>query len=466
VGRGYDGQDRRMNAGRVRDIFLGVLALALLAGGLVVAYLSYSRALIPHEDVILRTDVVGNALQVGSDVKLNGVPVGAVAKISATDEGADLKLALDPDTLDKVPDNVVARLLPKTMFGERYVALVVPSQPSSTTLRAGDVIHQDASAEAAELQQVLDALLPVLKAIQPEKLSAMLSEFSDMLHGQGKELGDTMVAWSHYVEKLNPEVPQMADDLASLARVADQWNVAAPDLVDALSTMTTSMDTFVDEQVELREVYASVIGSADTARGWVSDNHDTIVVLSKESRAALEATAPYASQFPCLFRAVANMKPRMDEALGKGTDEPGIHGILTVMPARSKYLVGADDVHYTEGDPPPRCPYVTGEVGTEAAKRSANTSLAQMRSWPEVPIDGDATDASTGDPAQIGPPPGAQAESYLLALTGLGDANSPAENQLIAELVAPTQGMAPSAYPRWNSLLLGPTLRNTEVELR
>jgi phospholipid/cholesterol/gamma-HCH transport system substrate-binding protein len=452
-----------MSAGRIRDMVLGLLTLALLAGGLAVAYLSYSRALIPHRDVTLSTDVVGNSLQVGSDVKLNGVPVGAVAKISATDEGADLRLALDPATLDKVPDNVVARLLPKTMFGERYVALVVPAQPSSTNLQAGDVIHQDASAEAAELQQVLDALLPVLKAIQPEKLSAMLSEFSDMLRGQGKELGDTMVEWSRYVQKLNPKVPQMADDLASLARVADEWNVAAPDLVDALSTMTTSTKTLVDEQVQLRDVYASVISSADTSRGWVSDNHDTIVVLSKESKAALQATEPYASQFPCLFRAVAKMGPRMDRALGEGTDEPGMHGILTVMPAREKYLVGKDDVHFTKGDPPPRCPYVTGEVGTEAAKQSADTSAAQMESWPQVPV---ATDDSTDDPAQIGPPPGAQAESYLLALAGLGDANSPAENQLIAELVAPTQGMAPSEYPRWNSLLLGPTLRNTEVVLK
>ncbi len=451
-----------MNAGRIRDILLGVLTLALLAGGLAVAYLSYSRALIPHRDVILRTDVVGNALQVGSDVKLNGVPVGSVAKISATDEGADLKLALDPATLDKVPDNVVARLLPKTMFGERYVALVLPPQPSSSTLQAGDVIHQDASAEAAELQQVLDELLPVLKAVQPEKLSAMLSEFSDMLRGQGKELGDTMVEWSRYVKKLNPKVPQMSEDLASLARVADQWNVAAPDLVDALSTMTTSMTTLADKQVQLRDVYASVISSADTARDWVSDNHDTIVVLSKESRAALRATEPYASQFPCLFRAVANMKPKMDQALGADTDEPGMHGILTVMPARSKYLVGKDDVHFTKGDPPPRCPYVTGEVGTEAAKQSADTSEEQMRSWPQVPV----ADGSTDDPAQIGPPPGAQAQSYLMALAGLGDANSPGENQLIAELVAPTQGMAPSEYPRWNSLLLGPTLRNTEVVLK
>ncbi len=312
-----------MNAGRIRDLLLGVLTLALLATGLVVAYLSYSRALIPHRDVTLSTDVVGNALQVGSDVKLNGVPVGSVTEISATDDGADLRLALDPATLDKVPDNVVARLLPKTMFGERYVALVLPPDPSSSTLRAGDVIHQDASAEAAELQQVLDELLPVLQAIQPEKLSAMLSEFSEMLRGQGQDLGDAMVEWSHYVEKLTPHVPAMSEDLARLARVADQWNVAAPDLVDALSTMTTSMQTLVDEQVQLRDVYASVISSADTTQGWVSANHDTIEILSRKSRAALRATAPYASAVPLPVPSRRELQAPDGQGAGQGHRRAG-----------------------------------------------------------------------------------------------------------------------------------------------
>ncbi len=169
-----------------------------------------------------------------------------------------------------------------------------------------------------------------------------------MLQGQGAALGDSMVAWSHYVEKLNPKVPQMTEDFAQLARVADQWNIAAPDLLEAVSTMTTSTQTLVDEQANLRDVYASVISSADTTRGWVADQHDTIVVLSEQSRDALRASSPYAAQFPCLFKAVADFKPRMEQALGAGTGEPGMHAVLTVMPARSKYLVGTDDVQYTK----------------------------------------------------------------------------------------------------------------------
>lgn len=450
-----------MSAAKIRDVLIGLVATALVFGGLTVAYLAYNDALVPHRDVTLRTDVVGNALKVGSDVKFQGVPVGQVSSIDATDAGADLTLALDPEVLDMLPDNVVARLLPKTMFGERYVALVQPARVSSTALETGDVIHQDASAEAAELQQVLDELLPVLKAIQPEKLSAMLGEFAEMLDGNGEDLGDTMVSWSDYVKKLTPSVPQMADDLDLLASVADEWEVAVPDLVDALSTMTTTSDLLVDKQVQLREVFANVISSADTTRGWVADNHQTIKILSKESLAALQATAPYASQFPCLFRAVAGMKGKMDDALGAGTDEPGMHAVLTVMPARERYLAGDSELKYAEGTPAPRCPYVTGEVGVEPV--DADTS---GRQWPESSRTVDGSTDPDADPVAIAPPPGDDADSYLLALAGLGDVNSPAENQLIAELVAPTQGMAPSSYPGWSSLLLGPTLRGTEVELR
>jgi len=453
-----------MRAGALRDGVLGVLSIGLIAGGLGVAYLSYNRALIPHDDVTLRTDVVGNALQVGSDVKFHGVPVGQISRIDSTDQGADLTLAIDPSTMKMLPKNVTARLLPKTMFGERYVALTEQSVNSATTLRAGDVIHQDASAEATELQQVFDALLPVLKAIQPEKLSAMLGEFATMLHGNGKNIGDAMVSWSGYVKKLNPKVPQMTEDFASLAKVANDWDIAAPDLVDALATMTTSSKLLVDEQTRLRDVYAGVIGSADSARDWFGTNNDTIIELSQQSRKALEASSPYAAQFPCLFKAVANMKPTMDKALGAGTSEPGLHAVLKVIPARERYLAGKDKVRFTKGTPAPRCPYVTGQVGTKPVKRTVAGGTA-MVAWPEST----STDISSGDsdtPAAIAPPPGTSAQSYLYALSGLGDANSPGENQLIAELVGPTQGIAPGDYPGWNSLLLGPTLRNTKVDLR
>ncbi len=429
---------------RLVDAGLGLGYVALALGLVAVAVLTYDRAFVSSTDVDLRTGPVGNALQKGSDVKLNGVPVGTVAKVSSDADGAVIRLALEPGTAKELPRDTTARLLPKTLFGERYVSLVTPASAPDTGLSAGDVIQQDVSDESVELEQVFDELLPVLNSIQPEKLSAALGELSTTLRGRGDQIGDTLTTFGSYLDKLNPLVPQMTDDLDRLGRVARVYDAAAPDLLDALDTLTTTSRTLVDQQTTLKDVYATVIGSADSAEGFVGDNQQTIEVLADESRAALEAVAPYAKQFPCLFKSAREYIPAMDKVLGKGTDEPGLHVRLNVVPSRGKYLAGKDAVTFASGKPA-RCPYVTGKVGTTPVR----SAVAEPDAEPEA----------------IAPPRTALAER-VGAADGLGQANSPAENQLVAEIVAPSQGIAPDDYPAWSSLLLGPSLRGTQVVLR
>ncbi len=201
---------------------------------------------------------------------------------------------------------------------------MTPASATKVGLSGGDTIVQDTSDESVELEQVFDELLPVLKSIQPEKLSATLGELATTLRGRGTEIGDTLTTFGSYLDKLNPLVPQMSDDLAKLGRVADVYAGAAPDLLDALDSLTTTSRTLVAEKTTLKDVYATVIGSSNTTEGFVSDNQQTIEVLADESRAALEAAKPYAKQFPCLFKSAAQFILVMDKTLGKGTDEPGL----------------------------------------------------------------------------------------------------------------------------------------------
>lgn len=422
--------------------FFVVIALLLAAAALV-----YNRTFISSVDVKLTTDEVGSSLQKGSDVKLRGVPVGRVSSIRSTDDGAVLTLALSPDATKEIPTSTTARLLPKTLFGERYVDLQAPGA-GGDPVRSGDVIQQDTSAGAAELQKVLDGLLPLLQSIQPEKLQATLNELATMLRGRGNDLGDTLQAWGRYLTKLQPSVPQIATDLDKLGKVADTYAAAAPDLLNALDSFTTTSATVVDERRTLIDVYERVIGAADTSRGFVSDNRQTIEVLSRDSRKALEAAAPYASEFPCLLRSMRQFIPTMDKNLGQGTDEPGLHVVLNVTEGMKPYQAGKDKPTFTATGSA-TCPYVPSSVKSADAKVRSES----------------ASRASASDPESI------QAPSYALegsavTASGLGQANSPAENQLIAELVGPSQQIAPQDFPAWSSLLLGPVLRGTEVMLR
>ena len=432
------------------DALLGIGYLAMAGLLVVVALLAYNKTFVDRVDVTLETGTIGNALQKGSDVKLRGVPVGTVTKVRTAEGGATLTLGLKPGTMDELPAGTTARLLPKTLFGERFVSLVTPAGSGGATLSAGDTIHQDVSDEAVELEDVFDELLPVLQSIKPEKLSASLGELATMLRGQGQSIGDSLVSWCDYLDKLNPKVPTMTDDLTKLASVAQTYDAAVPDLLSALDTMTKTSKTLVDQRTELADVYASVIGSADTTRGWVSRNQGTIEVLAEESRRALEAAAPYAAEFPCLFDAARRFVPVMDATLGKGTTEPGIHVRLNVVDSRGKYQAGKDTPTYT-GSGKPRCPYVTGQTGAKPATSA---------------VEGGPAGESDETPEAIAAPPVTGGVLEGTAAGGLGPANSAGENSFIAELLAPTQGLAPSDYPSWASLLVGPTLRNTKVTLQ
>ena len=426
---------------RARDALLGLGYVFLVLLLAVATWLFYDQAFASRSEVRLTTGTLGNALQKGSDVKLHGVPVGTVTGIEPRPGGATLTLALHPDVLRELSADTTARLLPKTLFGERYVALL-PARATTARLDPGATIHQDSSDEAVELEQVLDQLLPVLKAIQPDRLSAMLGEFATMLRGNGGALGDTVASWGRYLAKLNPLTPQMADDLAAFGRVAQTYADAAPDLLEALDAMTTTSRTLVEERTQLSDAFDTVTTAADRSNGWMVQNSATIIRLSTSSRKALSSLAPYATEFPCTLRALRAYIPVMNKVLGKGTDEPGVHVVLNIEPSRGRYVAGKDAPSYAT-DGRPRCPYQTGQVGPAPAARSG----------------------AAAEPASIGAPPTDRFRQFSAA-TGLGDANSPGENELIAELLAPEAGLAPAAYPSWSSLLLGPTLRGAEVTLR
>jgi len=425
------------------DVVAGLLYLVLLLALLAASLLAYAKAFTPSVPVTLITSNAGNALQRGADVKLRGVLVGRVSDISGTGSGAALSLQLDPTQSRLIPSDVEARLLPKTLFGERYVSLVVPTGArSSATIEGGQKIHEDRSAAGVELQKTLDDLLPLLQTVQPEKLASTLGEVSSALRGRGQSLGSSMSEFGTYVRKLNPDVPRIADDLTALASVADTYNTAAPDLLSALDDLTTFAQTQVDQKAQLAQLYADVISSANTTGGWVGQNSSTIIALSRDSLPALDVTSRYSSEFPCTLTALTGLVPRMDKALGAGTPQPGLHGTMSIVPSRGKYVSGKDAV-VPGADGASRCPYVP----TGTAVVAPDGSTTSIRNTPAASLRGAAVVT-----------PGADA--------GLGLVNSPAENAWIAELVAPSAGVAPAAFPAFGSLLLGPALRGSVVTLR
>src|SRR4051812_42634642 len=111
----------------------GVLLLAVAVALVALSIMQFNQVFTPADHVTVHISRAGLQLLPGSDVKERGIIVGSVDTISSTGDGADITLRLKPSAAAQIPDNVHVRLLPKTLFGEKYVDLVPPAQPSAAT---------------------------------------------------------------------------------------------------------------------------------------------------------------------------------------------------------------------------------------------------------------------------------------------------------------------------------------------
>ncbi|MGB3169726.1 MAG: MCE family protein, partial [Rhodococcus sp. (in: high G+C Gram-positive bacteria)] len=206
-----------VSASPLRRRMLGALlivAVVLFVGWSVT---SYNKTFKEVVSVDLITDSVGNALPLNADVKVRGLIVGEVRSTSAVDGVVTARMAIDPDKAEMIPSNTTARLLPKTLFGERYVALMVPEKNSASPVVDGTVLRQDVSGNAIEVGQLLDNLLPLLEAIPPQDLANTLGALSQGLDGRGAELGLTIDRLENIFAGLNTELPNIQQGLRGLA---------------------------------------------------------------------------------------------------------------------------------------------------------------------------------------------------------------------------------------------------------
>jgi len=412
----------------------GVAFLLVMAAFVVLTVQVYEKRFERSVTVTLRADHAGNQLHRNSEVKARGVPVGTVRDIRSTGDGAEIVLALDPERVQRLPADVSALLVPKTLFGERYVQLSIPGRTTAAPLADGDVITQDRSANAIELERVFDDLLPTLRAVQPHKLATTLTAIATALQGRGEQLGDTITTAADYLESFNPNLPRLDEDIRDLAEVTRLYGDIAPDLLDALTDSTVTLDTVAEQRAELGTLYRQVTSSSQDITVFLRNNSANLIRLSAAGRAPLEVAARYSPSFPCTLRAMADLVPAMDRALGAGTDEPGLHLEVSVVASRGPYLPGVDGPVYDAGGGP-RC-YPSGVAPTVGVAPSALASAS------------------------------ASASLAALGVDDLGLPNSPQERELIATLVAPALGVAPGQVPGWSSVLVGPLYRGTEVTLR
>lgn len=434
-----------MRVSAVRRQLLGLLFVVVVVGGLVLTVLVYQKKFTSAVMVQLTADSIGNQLLSEADVKVNGLIVGEVRNITDSDGKVMLSLALQPDKVKLIPRNVTARFLPKTLFGDKYVSLVMPAKRDAP-IAAGDEIRKDTSQETVEVQRVLDDLLPVLRAVRPQDLSATLGAMAQALDGRGKQLGQNLTQLNTLVTSLNKQLPALQADISGLADFADTYTAAAPDLITALANLTTTTNTVVEQRSSIDRLYSTLTGTSADLTGFLNANGANIIRLSNDSTTTLQVLARYAPEYQCTFAKLAGIIPNVDGSVGAGTDRPGLRLKLEVGKARGKYLPNQDEPNVTDNRGPVCLPTVDPKVGN----------------FPQYPggplIDGSVHPPSTNADFQ--------ASSLPFNSAGLGIAGSTSEQGMLATVFSQTNGSTPEEVPGWSALVAAPGLRGSEVTVK
>jgi phospholipid/cholesterol/gamma-HCH transport system substrate-binding protein len=424
-------------SGLVKLRLSGVAFLVVIALLIALTIALYQKAFTPVVHVTLQADRVGNQLSPPADVKLRGLIVGEVRSVSSRGDGATIGLALDPSKVGLIPANVQAQLLPKTLFGEKFVDLVLPDAPSTRHLQAGDVIPQDRSSTAIETEKVLDDFLPLLQSLKPAELSLALNGMSSALRGRGDRIGHNLVLVDSYLRQFNPQLPALQQNFRGLAHLADNYDKAAPDLLRLIDNFAAVSRNVVDQKTQLSTFLTSTTTFAGTSDRFLTANADRLITLASASLPSLLTYARYSPEFPCIARGLTAFEPRVEKSFG-GL-QPGLHITLEAVHDNGAYTPGQEPKYLDDRGPQcyglPRPQVPAADINFRDGYKDGQASTLAPSSA-----------AVALDPA-----------TYL--------ATPRAQRQLLDAVVAPVMGVPLDGVPDIAAMLFGPMARGTTVGL-
>jgi phospholipid/cholesterol/gamma-HCH transport system substrate-binding protein len=294
-----------------RLLAAGVGFLTVIALLLSLSIAIYQKAFADVTWVTIKADRAGLQLAKFGDVRVNGALVGQVRSIGQDGKQAVIKIALDPESAENLPANVTVEILPTTLFGQKFVSLVLPRTPSTESLADHTEIPASRVSTNVELNRILAELFPLLRSVRPADLNATLNALATALQGRGEQLGDTLDKLDSYLGAIDDHLPTLRKDLVLLAQVADTYSGSAQDLVDILGNVTVTSRTILANKKNLDVFFSDLSGLADTSTRILRTNGADLVRVGQLSAPLTGLLARYSPQYPCLLKGLANYEPRL-----------------------------------------------------------------------------------------------------------------------------------------------------------
>ena len=208
-------------------------------------------------DAFAEFDVCGQSLRVGGDVKLKGVLVGRINEIERPNRESKCRITLgiNPDNVEDVPANIGAQIRAKTVFGEKWVELLLPEDPVDPRINEGDVIPLARTIDPLEVETILNLGMPLLEAIDPEALAGVLEALAEGFSGHEaaaiRGIDQGLLALEPLVrnEGLVEEGIDQLDDSNEVFDDIDEDLLEALDKLDDVNLFTTRNQALIQENL-------------------------------------------------------------------------------------------------------------------------------------------------------------------------------------------------------------------------
>ncbi|HSV38501.1 MAG TPA: MCE family protein [Nocardioidaceae bacterium] len=338
-----------------------VSGLAVLVVGTALGLMVFANAADRYDGKPLVTaelSSIGDGLPPGSDVKFRGVLVGQVAKVDVTRLGENVRvvLALEPRHIDEIPSDVVVRRVPSNIFSQPALELTALERTGAAALTAGDVVHEDRSRGAVELQSAIEKAYQLLDALNPQQLTVVLDTLAGAFDGNGKELGAVFARADRYLGRLNGHSAQIDKLLRDAADAVSAVRDVAPDLLAAVDDALVPARTIAQSQAQFRALLSGGTDLVDLVGPLLEANRERLISVLHETRPVLGALGEDRDAITGSFTALGEFASWSDR-IEQGADGPVVRIVLTLQS-----IAGLPS--YTAAN----CPVYAGTAGVPAMR--------------------------------------------------------------------------------------------------
>jgi phospholipid/cholesterol/gamma-HCH transport system substrate-binding protein len=214
-----------------------------------------------------------------SSVKVENIAVGRVASIDLNPDGRSARATLLVRNDVDLPEGTTARLQQTSLLGEKYVALVRPTEatPGGASLQSGANIPIADTSQVAEVEQVLGALSLVVNGGGLAKFQDISRELQQVSAGRPEEIRGFLDNMETFMTSLNARKGAITAALDSLAKLSTTLDRDKSKITEALEGLSPGMKVLAEQRGQLVDMLSALDRLSDVSVRTLNESQKNMV---------------------------------------------------------------------------------------------------------------------------------------------------------------------------------------------